>query len=78
MSSSASTRRRSSPGRHWIGPGGTSAPVAGPDGRGYVLYHAETAPNPGHVSAARFLMVSPIVWNGLGGCDPSTADGKAS
>jgi beta-xylosidase len=53
-------------GHGWIGPGGTSAPVLGPDGRTYIFYHAMSGPNNGHVSARRYLFVSPISWEGPG------------
>ncbi len=49
-------------GHGWIGPGGTSAPIVGPGGRTYILYHAETGPNRGHVSADRYLFLSRITW----------------
>jgi GH43 family beta-xylosidase len=51
-------------GHGWLGPGGTSAPVLGPDGRTYIFYHAMSRPNDGHVSARRYLFVSPIGWEG--------------
>jgi beta-xylosidase len=60
----------------WYGPGGSSAPVTGPDGRSYLLYHAETGPNPGHVSADRYLFLGRLNWNGLGGYDPLVGHGQ--
>jgi GH43 family beta-xylosidase len=46
-------------GSRFIGPGHSSQPVTGPDGRTYVLYHALTAPDPGHLSSRRVLMLAP-------------------
>ncbi|HEY2006872.1 MAG TPA: family 43 glycosylhydrolase [Solirubrobacteraceae bacterium] len=51
-------------GHGWIGPGGSSAPVIGPDGRTYIFYHAMHGPNNAHVSANRYLFVSPVSWEG--------------
>jgi beta-xylosidase len=53
-------------GHGWLGPGGTSAPVVGPDGRTYIFYHAMSSPDNNHVSADRYLFVSPISWEGPG------------
>ena len=64
-------------GHIWLGPGGNSAPITGPDGNTYIFYHAATAPNPGHNSAERFLLMSPINWEGLGGYYPLINDGTA-
>jgi xylan 1,4-beta-xylosidase len=47
-------------GRRFIGPGHCSQPVTGPDGRAYVMYHALTAPDPGHASRRRLLMIAPV------------------
>jgi arabinan endo-1,5-alpha-L-arabinosidase len=63
--------------RRWVGPGGTSAPVVGPDGRTYLFYHAETGPNDSAISADRFLFASPITWEGLGGYYPMIGSGEA-
>jgi arabinan endo-1,5-alpha-L-arabinosidase len=64
-------------GPQWVGPGGTSAPVVGPDGNTYLFYHAEAGPNLRHNSANRFLFSSPISWQGLGGYLPLIGNGKA-
>lgn len=64
-------------GSHWIGPGGQSAPVTGPDGHDYLFYHAESEPDTSHDSAARYLLVSRIDWTGLGGYYPLINDGRA-
>lgn len=63
-------------GHGWLGPGGTSAPVRGPDGKTYILYHVETRPNRNHVSADRYLMLSALRWVGLGGYFPQINDGR--
>jgi beta-xylosidase len=60
----------------YIGPGGSSAPVVGPDGRTYIFYHAMTGPDPHHVSADRYLFSSPIDWDGLAGFDPVIGSGQ--
>ena len=62
-------------GHGWLGPGGTSAPVIGPDGRTYIFYHAEHGPDRGHVSADRYLFVSPLNWGGARGAYPSIGAG---
>jgi beta-xylosidase len=62
-------------GNGFLGPGHTSHPVVGPDGREYILYHASTAVNPDHISSRRKLMLGrfnwidnwPLVNNGLAG-----------
>jgi arabinan endo-1,5-alpha-L-arabinosidase len=64
-------------GPQWVGPGGTSAPVVGPDGNLYLFYHAENGPNLSHKSANRFLFSSRITWQGLGGYVPAIGDGLA-
>jgi beta-xylosidase len=64
-------------GNGWLGPGGSSAPVTGPDGKDYLFYHVETAPNPRHISDRRYLMESQIDWEGLGGYYPLINDGLA-
>lgn len=64
-------------GHGWVGPGGSSAPVTGPDGKDYLFYHVETGPDPQHISNRRYLMESPIDWVGLGGYYPSINDGAA-
>jgi xylan 1,4-beta-xylosidase len=63
-------------GNGYIGPGGSSAPVTGPDGRSYIFYHALTRPDPHHDSAVRYLFSSPIRWKGLGGYDPVIGSGQ--
>lgn len=62
-------------GHGWIGPGGASAPVVGPDGRTYIFYHAMSGPNNGHVSARRYLFASPISWEGAGDSYPLIGTG---
>ena len=64
-------------GPRWIGPGGTSAPVTGPDGNMYLFYHAETGPDLTHTSSNRFLFSSQITWTGLGGYLPVIGNGQA-
>jgi GH43 family beta-xylosidase len=62
-------------GNGFLGPGHTSHPITGPDGRQYILYHASTAVNPDHISSRRKLMLGrfnwsdswPLVNNGLAG-----------
>ncbi len=66
-----------SSGHGWIGPGGTSHPITGPDGRTYLLYHASLAPNPNHHSAARYLFCDSISWTGIGGYYPLIGDGSS-
>ena len=51
-------------GRRFIGPGHSSQPVIGPDGHRYVMYHALTAPDPGHVSNRRLLMIARVTGAG--------------
>jgi arabinan endo-1,5-alpha-L-arabinosidase len=63
-------------GNGYVGPGGSSAPVLGPDGRTYIFYHALSQPDPDHASAARYLFSSPIRWAGLGGYDPVIGSGR--
>jgi beta-xylosidase len=62
-------------GHGWIGPGGESAPVIGPDGRTYIFYHAMSSPNNHHVSAKRYLFVNPVSWVGPGGAYPLIGSG---
>lgn len=57
-------------GHGWHGPGGTSAPVLGPDGNEDILYHASPGNNPDHVSADRYLFEGQVNWHGLGGYQP--------
>jgi beta-xylosidase len=64
-------------GHGWLGPGGTSHPVLGPDGRSYLFYHAALRPNPHHASSQRYLLYSPIIWSGVGGYFPLIGDGTA-
>lgn len=63
-------------GTQWIGPGGTSAPVVGPDGNTYLFYHAEDGPDDSHTSGDRFLFSSKITWTGLGGYLPTIGSGR--
>jgi xylan 1,4-beta-xylosidase len=63
-------------GNGYVGPGGSSAPVLGPDGRTYIFYHALTGPDPDHDSAVRYLFSSPISWEGLGDYDPVIGSGQ--
>jgi beta-xylosidase len=63
-------------GHGYVGPGGSSSPVLGADGRTYIFYHAMTGPNAQHVSADRFLFSSPIRWQGLGDYDPVIGSGQ--
>jgi arabinan endo-1,5-alpha-L-arabinosidase len=51
-------------GSRFIAPGGSTQPVTGPDGRTYVLYHALTSPDLGHVSNRRLLMLAPATGEG--------------
>jgi GH43 family beta-xylosidase len=62
-------------GHGWIGPGGSSAPVIGPGGRTYIFYHAMSGPNNGHISAHRYLFVSPVSWEGPGDTYPMIGSG---
>lgn len=62
-------------GHGYVGPGGSSAPVTGPDLRSYIFYHAMTHPNAHHISADRYLFSSPLRWQGLGGYDPVIGSG---
>lgn len=61
----------------WLGPGGCSAPVVGPNGKTYLLYHVETSPDVRHISADRYLFMSPLNWTGVGGYQPLVNHGKA-
>jgi len=61
-------------GPRWIGPGGSSHPIVGPDGRSYLFYHASLQPNPYHVSRYRYLMMSELTWDGA---LPIIGDGRA-
>ncbi len=63
-------------GHGYLGPGGSSAPVTGPDGRSYIFYHALARPDPDHDSAARYLFSSPLHWEGVGGYDPVIGSGR--
>lgn len=49
-------------GHGFLGPGHTSHPVLGPDGRWYILYHASRAVNPDHISSVRKLMLGRFSW----------------
>jgi beta-xylosidase len=40
-----------------LGPGGTSEPVIGPGGGPIIYFHTLLAPDPGHISASRYLAV---------------------
>jgi beta-xylosidase len=62
-------------GHGWVATGGSSAPVTGPGGRSYVFYHGSRGANPGHVSADRYLLASPIDWTGVAGYYPLVAGG---
>jgi beta-xylosidase len=63
-------------GNGFLGPGRTSHPIIGPDGRTYILYHALMPPLAAHVvSAARVLMLGRLNW--VGGW-PMVNDGLAS
>jgi arabinan endo-1,5-alpha-L-arabinosidase len=46
----------------FLGPGGESDPVVGPDGNSYVLYHALLHPLLHHNSEARVLMLGKLNW----------------
>jgi hypothetical protein len=48
----------------FLGPGGTSAPVIGPNGESLILYHAliRRQKRNGHNSAARMLMIGRLNW----------------
>ena len=62
-------------GNGYVGPGGSSAPMIGPDGRTDIFYHAMTGPDPDHDSAARYLFPSLIRREGLGTYDPGIGSG---
>jgi beta-xylosidase len=49
-------------GAGWIGPGHSSEPVLGPDGRTYILFHAQRRPS--KVSSNRLLLREPLTFNG--------------
>lgn len=53
---------KSAPG--FIGPGGESGPIAGPQGQTLILYHAELAATTSHDSAARVLQLGTLTWSG--------------
>lgn len=49
-------------GNGFLGPGGESAPVIGPDGHDMILYHALTHPIAHHNSGLRVLMLGQLNW----------------
>ncbi len=49
-------------GHGFLGPGHSSHPVQGPDGRTYLLYHAQRSPS--HRSENRLLMLERLHWDG--------------
>ena len=49
-------------GNGFLGPGGASAPVIGPDGQTMIMYHALTRIPSSHASAARVLMLGSVNW----------------
>lgn len=63
-------------GSRYIGPGGSSAPVVGPNGQTYIFYHALTGPDNGHVSSDRYLFSSPISWPAVGAVAPVIGSGR--
>jgi arabinan endo-1,5-alpha-L-arabinosidase len=64
-------------GHGWLGPGGCSHPIVGPNGRTYLFYHAERSPNPDRISAKRYLLVSPVSFARLDGFGPLVNRGLA-
>jgi GH43 family beta-xylosidase len=61
-------------GRGFLGPGGESSPVIGPDGQQMIMYHALTHPIHHHTSGLRDLMLGQLEWdNGW----PLVNDGQA-
>jgi GH43 family beta-xylosidase len=51
-------------GNGFLGPGGESDPVVGPDGREMIMYHALTHPVAHHNSGLRVLMLGQLNWVG--------------
>jgi beta-xylosidase len=51
-------------GNGFLGPGGVSDPVIGPDGREMIMYHALTHPIAAHISRERYLMLGALNWVG--------------
>jgi arabinan endo-1,5-alpha-L-arabinosidase len=61
-------------GNGFLGPGGESDPIIGPDGRTMIMYHALTQPIAHHDSGKRVLMLGQLNWvNGW----PLVDDGEA-
>ena len=49
-------------GNGFLGPGGASPPIVGPDGESLILYHALLHPLADHISGARVLMLGHLNW----------------
>jgi GH43 family beta-xylosidase len=75
------TRLRDRPilssGYGWLGPGGASHPVLGPNGEWYLFYHAIRTPDPSRTSASRLLLIGHFHWTGPDGLDPAVNHGLA-
>jgi beta-xylosidase len=64
-------------GHGWIGPGGASHPVQGPDGQGHLFYHAARSRDTSRTSSKRMLLVGNFRWGGPGGFYPVVNNGQA-
>jgi GH43 family beta-xylosidase len=51
-------------GNGFLGPGGESDPVIGPNGQQMIMYHALTHPTNQHISGLRDLMLGQVSWVG--------------
>jgi GH43 family beta-xylosidase len=62
-----------------LGPGGTSEPVIAPDGSPVIYFHTLLEPDPGHISASRYLTVGRFRYGGGTVASPnSTTSGGAT